>query len=183
MDTERIWELLSNGGLRRSEARVAAEKQAVLMELRIPKYNGLADPAGAEELGRMLAGRARSLGPTAVLLWEDPLDVVLGHIVARELEVKRLRSYNAEGLIELIGALAPSSRVLLVTDAFREASLLLAMSNLVERHGSTVVGTAVLVETGALASAGPVAGTVVSLVDVGRNGPATGAAANGNGIR
>ena len=44
------------------------------------KYNGLADPSGAEDLARALAERLRSLDISAVVVWEDPEDVVLGHV-------------------------------------------------------------------------------------------------------
>lgn len=180
MDTEKTWHLLGRGGLTRAAARVGGTEQGSRAVLGTPKYNGLADPAGAEDLGRLLAERARPFSPTAVLLWEDPQDIVLGHIVARELGVTAVRSYNQEGLIDVIGTLPPASRVLLVADMFRDAGLVQAMSNVAARDGGTVVATAVLVHTHALATAGGAAGTVVSLATVAdEESPAGGASGHG----
>ena len=166
LDEEAIWQLLERGGMPRNEVRPGAPEPGPLGPLtrvRIPKYNGLSDPLGAEELGRLLSQRLRPFRPTAVLLWEDPQDVVLGHIVARELGIVAVRSYNEEGLIELAGTLPPNSRVLLLTDAFRDAGLLRAMRGIVERHGGTVVGSAALAQTDALATV-EAGDAVVSLV-------------------
>ncbi len=165
MVTEKIWQLLERGGLARSsEAGAGGEEAATLRTARVPKYDGLADPTGAEELGRLLADRVREFKPTAVLLWEDPQDIVLGHVVARELGVHAVRSYNEEGLAQLVGVLPPKSRVVLLADAFREPGFVRAMSGVVEQHDGAVVGTAVLADTEALSDASEAAGPVVSLV-------------------
>ena len=167
VDEEGIWQLLQRGGMPRNEVRAGPPEPGPLgplTRIRIPKYNGLADPLGAEELGRLLSQRLRPFGPTAVLLWEDPQDVVLGHIVARELGIIAVRSYNEEVLIELAGTLPPKSRVLLLTDAFRDAGLLRAMRGIVERHGGTVVASAALAQTDALATVDQAGDAAVSLV-------------------
>ncbi len=166
MTSEHAWELLDRGGLTETGSLVATLKQQRLAESQVSKYNGLVDPAGAEELGRALAEKVRSLNPTVILLWEDPEDIVLGHIIGRELGVPVVRSYDADGLVEHIGDLLPSSRVLLLADAFRDLGPIHAMQTLIERQGGIVVGIAVLVEIelGAMAADG--ATVVTSLVRV-----------------
>jgi adenine/guanine phosphoribosyltransferase-like PRPP-binding protein len=165
MDSATIWQILAAGGLPRpitSADPVESGESARLL----PKFDGLADPAGTERLGQLLARHAASLGADTVLLWEDPLDIVLGYIVARELGVNALRAQNQEGLLELLGRMRAGARVLLMTDAVREPTLVRALSRLVEMHRGQLVGTAVLVETDALVAARAEAGTLLSLVSL-----------------
>jgi adenine/guanine phosphoribosyltransferase-like PRPP-binding protein len=114
------------------------------------KYNALADPAGAEDLARRLAEQARNLNPTVVAVWEDPEDAILGHVVARELGVRAVRAWNADGLVGQSGPLQSGDRVLLVLDAVRDPRSVLAVHGVVARDGATLVGTAVLTATDAL---------------------------------
>src|SRR5215211_4703797 len=102
-------------------ARGRQGREASAGEDWIPKYNGLAHPPGAEELGRLLAERSRDAGATVVAVWEDPEDVVLGHIVGRELGLPVVRTYDADGLVGTGGPLAAEPRILLVADAIRDA--------------------------------------------------------------
>jgi hypothetical protein len=165
-DTAGIWALLGRGGLVKPEPQLGSGEPDRTGSVSIPKYNGLADPAGAEQLGHWLAERTRIFSPSVVLLWEDPQDIVLGHVVARELGAIAVRSYNAEGLVELANPLPLGSRVVLLADGFREPGLVRAMRAIVERHASQVVAIAVLVDTDALAAAGDRTGPVVSLVSL-----------------
>lgn len=167
MDTQRVWHLLERGGVPAQALRPAVapdgRPEADGPALRPPKYDGLADPAGADELGRALAERARPLRPTAILIWEDPQDIALAQVVGRELEIPVIRSFNADGLVGHSGPLAPEARVLLLADLFRDPAPVRAMALLVAQQGATVVGTAVLVETPALVESGAETGVVVSL--------------------
>ncbi len=175
------WPLLERGGVRQSDLARTHPDQA---EVRVPKYNGLVDPPGAEDLGRRLAEQARALAPTVVLLWEDPEDVVLGHIVARELGVPAARGYNADGLVGLVGSLPAAGRVLLLADAFRDPTAVRALRALVHQQGGEVAGTAVLLDTDALAAVVDEAGPVVSLASArARGGPVEVEAGRGNGTQ
>jgi hypothetical protein len=165
MDPATIWQMLATGGLPRPMGSADAAESGETARL-LPKFDGLADPAGAERLGQLLAKQAATLGADTVLLWEDPLDIVLGYIVARELGVAALRAHDQEGLLELLGPMRARSRVLLITDAVREPTLVRALSRLVEMHRGQLVGTAVLVETDALVAARADAGTLLSLVSL-----------------
>lgn len=129
----------------------------------VPKYNGLVDPPGAEELASELARRLGDAGPTAVVIWEDPEDVVLGHVVARELGLTVVRAFDADGLVGQRGALPEASRVALVVDAVRDPRIVLAVSQLVERAGGRLVATGVLVETPELRSVRDRAGDIVAI--------------------
>lgn len=131
----------------------------------LPKYNALADPEGAEALCRELAARLRGHHINVILIWEDPEDVALGHIVGRELNVPTVRAFNADGLVARVGDLPPSPSVLLLTDAFRDALHLRALAALVAQQGGEVAAMAALVDTPVMAEAeSTLGGASVSLV-------------------
>jgi adenine/guanine phosphoribosyltransferase-like PRPP-binding protein len=150
----RTWELLGRGG------SATNEEQAILPA----KYSGLADSDGAEELGRELAGRVRPLAPAAIVIWEEPEDVVLGHVVGRELGLPVVRAFDADGLVGHSAGLPADPRVVLVTDAVRDGRVVRAAQALAEQQGGALIGTAVLIETPALRESGTAAGTIVALV-------------------
>lgn len=154
IDASRTWELLGRGGSATSEQAAASPA----------KYNGLADPHGAEELGRALAEGARALAPAAIVIWEDPEDVALGHVVGRELSLPVVRAYDADGLVGHSAGLPAGARVVLVADAVRDGRVVRAAQALAEQQGGSLVGTAVLIETPRLREAGAAAGSVVALV-------------------
>jgi hypothetical protein len=147
--------LIAAGGMRPAD---------VADEAALPgKYNGLVDPAGAEQLGRLIAEQARPLQPSVVLIWEDPEDIVLGHIVARELGVRAVRAWNADGLVGQSSPLHASDRALLVLDAVRDPRAVRAVQAVVDRDGGTLVGTAVLKSTDALSDPTSDPGTIINL--------------------
>lgn len=173
MDLAQTWQLLERGGVspraggpaRREPGTDEPATETGAQDAWQPaKYNGLADPVGADTLGRTLAERARHLGVDTVLIWEEPQDIVLGQVVGRELGVPIVRSFNMDGLVGHSAPLARGDRVLLLADAFRDPATVRAMAALVEQQGAAVVGTAVLVETDALAASGGGTGQVVALV-------------------
>jgi adenine/guanine phosphoribosyltransferase-like PRPP-binding protein len=147
--------LIAAGGMRPGDAADDAALPS--------KYNGLADPAGAEQLGRLIAEQARPLQPSVVLVWEDPEDIVLGHVVARELGVRAVRAWNADGLVGQSSPLHAGDRALLVLDAVRDPRAVRAVQAVVDRDGGTLVGTAVLQSTEALADPTSDPGTIISL--------------------
>jgi adenine/guanine phosphoribosyltransferase-like PRPP-binding protein len=150
----RTWALLARGGSA-GDLTVAA---------RPGKYSGLADPEGAETLGRELATRIRELGPAAVIIWEEPEDVVLGHVVGRELGLPVVRAFDADGLVGHSAGLPDAPRAVLVSDAIRDARVVRAAQALAEQQGGALVGTAVLIETAVLRETADAAGRIVALV-------------------
>ncbi|HEX5451094.1 MAG TPA: hypothetical protein VFW86_01780 [Candidatus Limnocylindrales bacterium] len=154
LDRAGIEALLAHGGV--PAATGAADD--------LPRYNGLVDPAGAERLATELADRARELSPSTVLVWEAPEDVVLGHVIGRELGLPVVRAYDADGLVGHGPGLDRGARLLLVADAIRDPSVVRAAHSLAEQLGGALLGTAVLVETDALAEAAGLAGTIVGLI-------------------
>src|SRR6266545_1926800 len=109
MEEAEIWKVLRVGGL--------ARDRAVSGDPRLPKYNGLLDPRGAESLGSALAERLARGVASVVVVWEDLEDLVLAYLVGRQLGVPVLRTFNADGLVGHNGPLPRGSRALLVTDA------------------------------------------------------------------
>lgn len=168
MEADQARALIARGGGNEEDGGVA--------EPAIAKYNGMADPAGAEELGRELAARLRQLGPTAVVVWEDAEDVVLGHVVGRELGLPVVRAYDADGLVGTNGRLPEGPRIALVADAVRDARVVRAANALAAQQRGSLVATAVLVETPALQSAAVEAGTIIALIEA-EESPATDATA------
>lgn len=152
MDEARLTELLERGGSAPGSGRPA-------------KYNGMADPAAAEELAGELARRLRAATPSAVVVWEDPEDVVLGHVVGRELGLPVVRAYDADGLVGHTAGLPAAPRIALVADAVRDPRVVLAARALADHEGGSLVATAVLMGTAELESLGADAGVVVQLVE------------------
>jgi hypothetical protein len=152
VDEARLAELLARGGATETSGGRS-------------KYNGLADPAGAEELGAELARRLRDAAPTVIAVWEDPEDVVIGHVVGRELGLPVVRVYDADGLVGHSAGLPERPRIALVADAVRDTRVVLAARAVAERDGGTLVATAVLVGTQDLAAVAAEAGASISLVD------------------
>lgn len=152
-DEERTWELLRRGGAERREAGAT-------------KYNGLADPAGAEELAQRLAALVRGLAPTAILIWQDPEDVLLGYVVGRELSVPVIRAYDEEGLVGHSAGLPDEPRVVLIGDAVRDSTVVRAVRALTQQRGGSLAATAVLVETPELRAVANEAGLILSLVRI-----------------
>lgn len=156
-----VWGSLRAGGLQLTVSDDDRDQRTTLS-----KYDPLLDPRGAETLARALAAQAQALGPTRVLLWqEDVTDLVLGHIVTRNLGLTWLRALEADGLVNLMGEISPGDRILLLADAFRNEGVVRALLTTVRVRGAQVAGIAVFVETPELRTESNV--PVVSLVQIG----------------
>jgi adenine/guanine phosphoribosyltransferase-like PRPP-binding protein len=154
-DERRFLSLLARGGVEADEGRLGGHHP--------PKYNGLVDPAGAEELATALASRVKG-DPSVVVIWEDPEDVVLGHVVARTLGLPVVRAYNADGLVGHGAGLEAGAAVLFVADAVRDPVVVRAVRALAQRDGGSLASTAVLIETSALREAADESGHVIALL-------------------
>jgi adenine/guanine phosphoribosyltransferase-like PRPP-binding protein len=159
MNEQDIWAALRRGGATGQERFDEREGRS---ELRMTKYNALLDPSGAEALVGALADQVAKRGANLVVVWEDVEDLVLGFVVGRRLGVPVLRTYNADGLVGHAGPLPAGARAILVTDCVRDPVATRAVRALLERSGGTLLGAAVLVDSG-IAEQPPLA----SLVGVG----------------
>lgn len=103
------------------------------------KYNGMADPQGAEVIGKALARSLKERDPVdVVVVWEDIEDVVLAHVVARELGTGVIRAFDADGIVGYSGPLPARPQAVMVTDLLRDDSPLRALRSLLERQGGAL---------------------------------------------
>jgi len=105
----------------------------------VENLDDLSDPVAVEARAAALAELLREFQPSTVLTWETPGNVVLGHVVARELGAVSLRCFDDDGLIEVDGGLAESGPVALVVVTLDRVGRLRAMLALAEQKGRTVV--------------------------------------------
>lgn len=108
------------------------------------QYQAALDPQGAEELGRELAERLRDLDLSTIVVWRDVSDVVLAHIVARELRGRVALTFDAEGLVEHLGPIEPGARVAVVTGVVDDPLGLAAVVAYVERQQGEVLAVGAL---------------------------------------
>lgn len=127
----------------------------------LPKFDPFRDPAATDLLGRELARKLRALDANAVCVWEEPEDLVLGHVLGLALGVRLARCVNADGLAALLGVLPQAARCVIATDAVRAPEPIAAMRSLIQIHGGEVVAVAALLATPELEGFG--GGTVAAL--------------------
>jgi len=128
------------------------------------KYDPSIDPDGAERLAARLADEARDLEPSAVVIWKEPEDILLAHLVALALDVHWIACSDEDGFVAVSGKIIPGGSVVFLTDAVREGTPLIALRNAMALHGVALAGTCVLVGTEQLDTADGV-GRKISLID------------------
>lgn len=150
---EEIRQLLAQGGMTSIPAAGRRDGASGLPAGpgQLSRYNGFLDPPGIEILGRALAAAAAPAVPELIATWDFSEDLLLAHIVARELNARVVRVNSEDGLFSDDGEISAGNRVLLVADAFRDARQLRALRALIAHQGGEVAGVAALVGTGALA--------------------------------
>jgi hypothetical protein len=156
-----------NGGVG-SAAKIVALMARVGMtpqlEVGASTFEPFSDPAATDALGRELGRRIRPLDPNVVCVWDEPGDMVLGHVVGLELGLRWVRCANADGLVVFSGSLPKAARAVIVSDVAVDIERVRAIQNLLAIHGGSVVAVAVLLGTSQLdAIAGDVP-DIVSLV-------------------
>jgi hypothetical protein len=140
---EEIWEMLRRGGLSAQEVVSSGEGRPEA-EL-VGRYHGMTDPAGADRLGALLAGKARTVEPNVVVVGEGANDLVLGFVVARELALPLVRVLSLEGLVGTSGALPPSARGVFIADRVHKRGFVTAVRNLLEREGGELAAVVSIV--------------------------------------
>ena len=135
MNGEEIWQILRDGGLtvERSDDEADAGYRIV------GSFHPLANPVAVDALGVMLAERARDLDPDVVVVGEGAKDLLLGFVVARELNRPLVRCLNLEGLVGAVGTIARDARGIFVADKVRKSGFVHAVSNLMDREGGQLV--------------------------------------------
>jgi hypothetical protein len=129
----------------------------------LAKFDPFRDPGATDLLGRELARKLRDQDANVVCVWEEPEDMVLGHVLGLALGVGWTRCVNADGLVALIGRMPTAPRCVIVTDAVRAIEPITAIRNLVRVHGGEVVVIAALLSTIELESLADGAIAIVSL--------------------
>jgi adenine/guanine phosphoribosyltransferase-like PRPP-binding protein len=135
VDNEEIWEILRNGGLGVERSEDEADEGYRI----VGSFRPLSDPAGVDALGVMLAERARELDPDIVIVGEGAKDLLIGFVVARELERPLVRCLNLEGLVGAVGDIPEGSRAIFVADKIRNSGFVYAVGNLADREGGELV--------------------------------------------
>lgn len=97
------------------------------------------EPARVERVGTSLAGQLGELHPSVVGCWDSSEDVVLAHVVARELGVGVRPAVEVEGIVSLLRPVGQGVRVALVGESFQHRSLA-ALAGVVRHDGGVVVG-------------------------------------------
>jgi adenine/guanine phosphoribosyltransferase-like PRPP-binding protein len=145
VNNEEIWQVLRNGGLtvERSDDEADAGYRIV------GSFRPLADPAGVDALGVMLAERAKGLDADIVIVGEGAKDLLIGFVVARELKLPLVRCLNLEGLVGAVGDIPDGSRAIFVADKIRKSGFVHAVGNLVDREGGELVGVVSIISADA----------------------------------
>lgn len=111
------------------------------------KINLLSQPAVAERVGSMLAEQIADRNIDVVLSWDESEDVVLAHIVGREIGSRTVQAYKSGGILFLTDGIASGEKVLLVSDTFRSPHDLLGPIGLVHSVGAEIVLVAAIVSS------------------------------------
>ena len=139
MDQRTLATLLRRVGLDPTEPRETGAD--------LPKYDPFSDPGATDRLGRELAGRLAGLGANVISVWEEPEDMVLGHVLGLSMGIGWIRCVNADGLVAMIGSMPAAPRCVIVSDAVRATEPITAIRNLARVHGGEVIAIAVLLWT------------------------------------
>ncbi|MGH3098808.1 MAG: hypothetical protein ACRDMV_22695 [Streptosporangiales bacterium] len=97
------------------------------------------EPTRVERVGTSLAENLSELRPSVVGCWDSSEDVVLAHVVARELGVGVRPAVEVEGIVSLLRPVGEGARVVLVAESFEPRSLA-ALAGVMRHDGGTVVG-------------------------------------------
>jgi hypothetical protein len=142
---DEIWAMLRRGGLSVEMSTPAGGQQAE--PALVGRYHGMLDPAGVDQLGILLADKARTVDPNVVVVGEGANDLILGFVVARELELPLVRVLNLEGLVGASGAFPAHPRGVFVADRVHKPEFSTAVRNLLDREGGELAAVVSLVTT------------------------------------
>jgi hypothetical protein len=116
-----------------------------------------------EAAGTALAAALASSDIDTVLTWDRPGDVVLGHVLARELGAIRVELYEAQGTVELSQPLLPGSRCVLAARAFDEVNHARGGLGAISSYGGRLLAVACVVGTQVLSDEAADGITIIEL--------------------
>jgi hypothetical protein len=145
MDEAQVWELLARGGaFSAAHYEVGAEHRL----RRFERFDPLADPVAAQQLGGALAARLEGGGYDLIAIWDTVENAVLGFVVGLALQRPVVRVFDYEGLIRESAPIPSGARVVFVAPAIADPQEPRLVRALMEARGATLATVAVLVDTG-----------------------------------
>jgi hypothetical protein len=145
MDDARVWELLERGGaLSAAHYEVGSEHRL----RRFERFDPLADPVAAQELGNALAAQLAGAAYDLVAVWDTVENAVLGYVVGLALQRPVVRVFDHEGLIRESGTIPSGARVVFVAPALTDPQEPRLVRALTDARDATLAAVAVLVDTG-----------------------------------
>ncbi len=145
MDEAQVVELLERGG---ALAAMHYEAGGAHRLRRFERFDPLADPVAAEQLGTALAARLAPGAHDRVLVWDGVDTSVLGYIVGRALERPVIRIYDYEGRITASAPIPAGSRAVFVAPAILDPQQPRLARALMETRDATLTTVAALVDVG-----------------------------------
>jgi orotate phosphoribosyltransferase len=145
MDEAQVLEALERGGaLSPTHREVSGEHRL----LRFERFDPLADPGTAGQLGEALAGRLAEGGYDLVAIWDGVETAVLGYVVGRALGRPVVRILDHEGLITASAPIPAGTRAVFVAPAILDAQEPRLTRALMEARDATLHTVATLVDLG-----------------------------------
>jgi hypothetical protein len=111
------------------------------------RFQPLANPEAAEEIGQRLAAQLASLEPDRLLVAGQEHDDILAFVVARELHCPVTIVWHSEGLLSHEGDIERADRIAVVSESFRAPASLHALGTYVKGLGASIAAVAALIDT------------------------------------
>ena len=145
MEEAQVWELLEQGGALAVTHDDAGGEHRLR---RFERFDPLAAPVAAEQLGNALASRLTDGRYDLVAVWDGVENAVLGYVVGRALGRPVVRIFDAEGLIAASAPIPAGARAVFVTPAVVDAQQPRLVRALLEARDATLGAVAALVDLG-----------------------------------
>ena len=96
----------------------------------------LEDPRSVEAAGQRVAEVLSDRSVTTILVGEDVRDLLLGHVVARELDARLVYAFDDSGLVSASGVIERDARVAFIGTAIAATPPVRTVIALLERTGA-----------------------------------------------
>jgi hypothetical protein len=147
MDDAQIWELLERGG---TLGAAHYEADGVHRLRRFERFDPLADPVAAQQLGTALAAQLGDGAYNLVAIWDTVENAVLGFVVGLALCCPVVRVFDYEGMIRESAPIPPGARIVFVAPAIVDVQEPRLVRALAEARDASLAAIAVLVDAGEL---------------------------------